>query len=140
MVLRELMRMRSSSEGTERAIADFLIAHRSQPGSLSARGIAAEAHVAPSTVERRCQRLGFDGYASFRSAVQAELSYLISHFDVIGPNYPIDFGDQRLVIAHKIGSLYREIVEDALGLIEDNAIDRATLEIRVLPSLPCGVG
>lgn len=125
MVLRELMRMRTSSEGAERAIADYLIAHRSQLGSLSARGIAAEVHVAPSTVVRFCQRLGFDGYASFRSAAQAELSYLISHFDEIDPNYPFDFGDQRLVIAHKIGSLYREIVDDTLGLIDDDSIDRA---------------
>ena len=125
VVLRELMHMRASSDGAERAIADYLIAHRSQLGVLSARGIAAEVHVAPSTVVRFCQRLGFDGYASFRAAVQAELSYLISHFDEIDPNYPFDFGDQRLVIAPKIGSLYCEIVDDTLGLIDDDSIDRA---------------
>lgn len=36
VVLRELMRMRTSSEGAERAIADYLIAHRSRLGSLDA--------------------------------------------------------------------------------------------------------
>lgn len=128
MVLHELMRMRTSSEGAERAIADYLIAHRPRLGSLDARGIAAEVHVARSTVVRICQRLGFDGYASFRSAVQAEFSYLISHFDEIDLDYSFDFGDQRLVIAHKIGSLYREIFDDTLGIIEDNAIDRTVGE------------
>ncbi|MBE6468632.1 MAG: hypothetical protein E7001_01380 [Coriobacteriaceae bacterium] len=54
MVLHELMRMRTSSEGAERAIADYLIAHCSRLGSLSARGIAAEVHVVPSTVVRFC--------------------------------------------------------------------------------------
>lgn len=131
MVLHELMRMRTSSEGAERAIADYLIAHRSRLGSLDARGIAAEVHVARSTVVRLCQRLGFDGYASFRSAVQAEFSYLISHFDEIDLNYSFDFGDQRLVMAHKIGSLYREIFDDTLGIIEDNAIDRTVGESHV---------
>jgi len=60
--------------------------------------------------------------------VQAELSYLISHFDEIDLNYSFDCGDQRLVIAHKIGSLYREIFDDTLGIIEDNAIDRTVGE------------
>lgn len=128
MVLHELMRMRTSSEGAERAIADYLIAHRSRLGSLDARGIAADVHVARSTVVRLCQRLGFDGYASFRSAVQAEFSYRISHFEEIDLNYSFDFSDQRLVIAHKIGSLYREIFDDTLGIIEDNAIDRTVGE------------
>ena len=128
MVLHELMRMRTSSEGAERAIADYLIAHRSRLGSLDARGIAAEVHVVRSTVVRFCQRLGFVGYASFRFAVQTELSYLISHFEEIDLNYSFDFGDQRLVIAHKIGSLYREIFDDTLGIIEDNAIDRTVGE------------
>lgn len=95
---------------------------------MDARGIAAEVHVARSTVVRFCQRPEFDGYASFRSAVQAEFSYLISHFDEIDLNYSFDFGDQRLVIAHKIGSLYREIFDDTLGIIEDNAIDRTVGE------------
>lgn len=36
VVLRELIRMRTSSEGAERAIADYLIAHRSRLGSLDA--------------------------------------------------------------------------------------------------------
>ena len=58
VVLRELMHKRASSDGAERAIADYLIAHRSQLGVLNARGIAAEVHVAPSTVVRFCQRLG----------------------------------------------------------------------------------
>ena len=120
--------MRTSSEGAERAIADYLIVHRSRLGSLDARGIAADVHVARSTVVRLCQRLGFDGYASFRSAVQAEFSYRISHFEEIDLNYSFDFGDQRLVIAHKIGSLYREIFDDTLGIIEDNAIDRTVGE------------
>ncbi|MBE6468633.1 MAG: hypothetical protein E7001_01385 [Coriobacteriaceae bacterium] len=60
--------------------------------------------------------------------MQAELSYLISHFDEIDLNYSFDCGDQRLVIAHKIGSLYREIFDDTLGIIEDNAIDRTVGE------------
>ena len=128
MVLHELMRMRTSSEGAERAIADYLIAHRSRLGSLDARGIAAEVHVVRSTVVRFCQRLGFVGYASFRFAVQAELSYLISHFEEIDLNYSFDFGDQCLVIVHKIGSLCREIFDDTLGIIEDNAIDRTVGE------------
>lgn len=128
MVLHELMRMRTSSEGAERAIADYLIAHRSRLGSLDARGIAADVHVARSTVVRLCQRLGFDGYASFRSAVQAEFSYRISYFEEIDLNYSFDFSDQRLVIAHKIGSLYREIFDDTLGLVEDLAIDRTVGE------------
>lgn len=125
MVLQELMRLRSGAAGADRAIAAYLIEERMHISSLSAREVARAVHVAPSTVVRFCQRLGYGGYADLRDAVQAELSYLVSHFEGIDPNHPLDGGEQHVVVAHKIGTLYREIVDDTLGLLRPSELDRA---------------
>ena len=123
MLLQELMRMRSTAAGAERDIAAYLIDERSRVSALSARELARAVHVAPSTVVRFCQRLGYVGYIDLRDAMQAELSYLTSHFEGIDPNYPFDMGEQHMVVAHKIGTLYREIVDDTLGLLHPEALD-----------------
>lgn len=125
MLLQELMRMRSTAEGAERDIAAYLIDERSRVPALSARELARAVHVAPSTVVRFCQRLGYAGYIDLRDAMQAELSYLTSHFEGIDPNHPLDGGEQHVVAAHKIGALYREIVDDTLGLLRPCELDRA---------------
>lgn len=125
MVLQELMRMRSQAQGAERAIAAYLIAERAHLASCTARSVARAVHVAPSTVVRVCQKLGYDGYPALRDAMQTELSYLTSHFEDIDPNYPVDGGEQHMVVAHKMGTLYREIVDDTLGLVRPAALDRA---------------
>ena len=72
----------------------------------------------PSTVVRFCQRFGFAGYDDFRAQFLAEMRYIVSHFDHVDPNYPFSFGERRDVVAHKIGALYQEIVDDTLGLLD----------------------
>lgn len=125
MLLQELMRMRSAGSGTESQIAAYLIGERTRIAALSARAVARAVHVAPSTVVRFCQRLGYAGYAELRDALQHELTYLTSHFEGIDPNYPFGMGEQHMVVAHKIGALYREIVDDTLGLLRPEALDQA---------------
>lgn len=125
MVLQELMHMRSAGMGVEREIASFLVAERLRLASLSAREIARSVHVAPSTVTRFCQRFGYAGYADFRDALQQELAYLTTHFEDIDPNYPFGMGEHHTVVAHKMGALYREIVDDTLGLLKPEVLGRA---------------
>lgn len=125
MILQDLMRLRGSSGGAEQAIASYVLAHRDELGHLSSREVARAVHVAPSTVVRLCQRLGFAGYGAFREALATELARLTSHFEEIDPNYPFDFGEAPAAIARRIGALYQGIIDDTLGMLDADAFERA---------------
>lgn len=125
MLLQELMRRRASLTGAERSIADYILVQREKVVHISARQIAREVYAAPSTVVRFCQKFGYAGYDDFREAFLVELHYLTSHFTSVDPNVPFGFGERRGVIAHKMGTLYREVVDDTLGLLAEDVLDRA---------------
>lgn len=125
MLLQELMRRRASLTGAERSIADYILVQREKVAHISARQIAREVFAAPSTVVRFCQKFGYAGYDDFREAFLVELHYLTSHFTSVDPNVPFGFGERRGVIAHKMGALYREVVDDTLGLLAEDVLDRA---------------
>ena len=125
MLLQDLMRRRSTLTGAERSIADYMLVQREKVAHISARQIAREVYAAPSTVVRFCQKFGYAGYDDFREAFLVELHYLTSHFTSVDPNVPFGFGERRGVIAHKMGTLYREVVDDTLGLLTEEVLDRA---------------
>lgn len=125
MLLQDLMRARPQLSEAERAIADYVLVQRDRIARVSARQIAREVYTAPSTVVRFCQKFGFGGYDDFREAFLAELHYLTSHFTKVDSNYPFSFGERRGVTARKIGALYREVVDDTLDLIPEEALDQA---------------
>lgn len=125
MLLQDLVRRRRTFSPAERAIADYLLVQRERLARVSARQIAREAYTSPSTVVRFCQKFGFSGYDDFREALLAEFRYLTTHVTKVDSNYPFGFGERRRVTASKIGALYREIVDDTLGLIDEETLDRA---------------
>ena len=129
MLLQELMRRRAFLTGAERSVADYILVQREKVAHISARQIAREVYAAPSTVVRFCQKFGYAGYDDFREAFLVELHYLTSHFTSVDPNVPFGFGERRGVIAHKMGTLYREVVDDTLGLLAEDVLDRAVVAL-----------
>lgn len=125
MLLQDLMRRRKTLSSAERSIADYLLVQREKVAEQSARQIAREVYTAPSTVVRFCKKFGFAGYDDFRKAFITELGYLTSHFDDIDPNYPFSFGERRIVVANKVGQLYRDIIDDTLRMLDEGVLDRA---------------
>jgi len=99
---------------TEAIIADGILKKGMDFEKSSARKIAKEIHVAPSTLVRFCQKLGFQGFNDFKEAYLKELNYTHSHFIHIDANYPFAPQDKNVVIAHKIGQLYHECIDDVL--------------------------
>lgn len=110
---------------TEIQLANYLLDKGLDIEKVSARKIAKECYMAPSTVTRFCQKLGFQGYNDFKEAYLKELHYASTNFQDIDANYPFSENDKNTVIAHKIGHLYHECIDDVLNLMHHDELQKA---------------
>lgn len=72
-----LLRLRENTErfsGTERSIAEQILANPHLVVELSIHELARQTFSSPSTIVRMCSHTGFSGYKEFRRAVTAELA------------------------------------------------------------------
>ena len=72
-----LLRLRENTErfsGTERSIAEQILADPHLVVELSIHELARQTFSSPSTIVRMCSHTGFSGYKEFRRAVTAELA------------------------------------------------------------------
>lgn len=72
-----LLRLRESRDSlseTERAVADYLLAHPQEAMELSIHEMAERSFSSPSTIVRMCRRIGFDGFKEFRRCVTYEMA------------------------------------------------------------------
>lgn len=125
MLIREMLEQTDNFSYAERVVVDYLLVTQEQLAKQSARFIAKEVKTAPSTITRVCQKMGFKGFDDFKQAYMQELQYLSCHFVEINPNYPILDNDKNVVVAHKMGQLYHEIIDDTLSLIEHDSLQAA---------------
>lgn len=117
MMIEDKLKARNGFSDVEKIVADYILDKREAIREESARHIAAQTYTSAASVTRLCQRLGYEGYHDFREAYLNELAYLSSHFQNLDPNYPFEEKDSPMRVAGKIGTLYKETIDDALSLI-----------------------
>lgn len=120
MLIRERLLFQENMTEVDKTLANFFIDSGRRVEKLSSRTIASTLFVAPSTVTRFCQFLGFSGYSDFKLAFLKELDYLERNFLNINPNFPFTENDINVALASKIATLYKETVEDSLSLLHDS--------------------
>jgi len=125
MQIVQVLKEKQDFSYTEAIIADGILKKGMDFEKSSARKIAKEIHVAPSTLVRFFQKLGFQGFNDFKEAYLKELNYTHSHFTHIYANYPFAPQDKNVVIAHKIGQLYHECIDDVLNLLSHDDLQKA---------------
>ncbi len=130
MMLTELLQKNEKFSDAENEIAEFFLHCENDLTQISARAIAKELFVSPSTVTRFTQKMGFSGFSEFVRALQEEKTYLSTHFTQIDPNYPFKKTESYYQIAGKISSLYKEIIEDTVGLIDAFELDKCVELVR----------
>lgn len=108
----------------EKSIAQYFIKQEKNLENISTRKIAEDLYVAPSTIVRFCQKLGYNGYADFREAFLKEVDYIHTHFQEFNPNIPFTEKDSDWQIANNIGHLYKETVSDTLSLIDYKTLEK----------------
>ena len=126
MLIKERLSSQNGMTDVDILMADFFLSAGRDMKSLSARTIASQLYVAPSTVSRFCQSLGFSGYGTFKEAYLAELDYLEKNFKDINPNFPFSAKDINVGLASKIAALYKETIDDSLSLLHHDSLQAAT--------------
>ena len=109
----------------DRRIADYLLARGEGLRGETVRQIAARLYVAPSSVMRLAQKLGYDGFNALRDDYLKEIEYLSSHFRQLDPNYPFAKGDAEGVMIGKMLALHQEILADCRSLLTPAALRQA---------------
>ena len=126
MLIRERLLFQENMTEVDKTLANFFIDSGRRVEKLISRTIASTLFVAPSTVTRFCQFLGFSGYSDFKLAFLKELDYLERNFLNINPNFPFTENDINVALASKIATLYKETVEDSLSLLHHDSLQAAT--------------
>lgn len=126
MLIRERLLFQENMTEVDKTLANFFIDSGRRVEKLSSRTIASTLFVAPSTVTRFCQFLGFSGYSDFKLAFLKELDYLERNFLNINPNFPFTENDINVALASKIATLYKETVEDSLSLLHHDSLQAVT--------------
>lgn len=126
MLIRERLLFQENMTEVDKTLANFFIDSGRRIEKLSSRTIASTLFVAPSTVTRFCQFLGFSGYSDFKLAFLKELDYLERNFFNINTNFPFTEKDINVALASKIAALYKETVEDSLSLLHHDSLQAAT--------------
>ena len=125
MLIEEILKSKKGFSPLEVTLADYFLEHSLDIEKQSARFIAKKLYTVPSTIVRFTQKIGYQGYNEFREAYLKEQAYLSSHFEHIDPNFPFDDQDKNIVIANKMGTLYHEIIEDVLTLLDHDQLQAA---------------
>lgn len=126
MLIKESLIKLQHLSGIESDLASYFLNKGNNIKLLSSRAIASELFIAPSTVSRFCQSLGFSGYTDFKENFLEEVYYLERNFQDIDPNYPFSERDLNIRLASKIANLYIETVEDSLTLLSHDSFQAAT--------------
>lgn len=92
---------------------------------VSARTLAKQAFVAPATVVRLCQRLGFDGYPALQTAFLREQEDLMHVSSGVDFNFPFTPSDSMGQIANKIAAVHQEALNDTMEILRHDALANA---------------
>lgn len=109
----------------ERDVIKFIEEEKEKIENYSTTYIADKTDTTPSTLVRIAKKLGYSGWNDFKKDYLKEIRYLNSHFNNIDANTPFDVDDSFIHIAHKIGQLHQESVEDTLSLINPDTLQKA---------------
>lgn len=121
-MIKDILKEQKHMTEIEKRIADYLLEHQNHIQEQSAHDIASKLYIHPSTITRFCQKIGYQGYSDFQKAYNKEIQYFQTHFQNVDPNYPFDYHDKNIIVAHKIGQLYHEIIDDTLHLMEHDSL------------------
>ena len=109
----------------EKRLGQYLIDQGIQLENATVRTVAKEVFLAPSSVVRFVQKLGFEGFNDFKKQYLEEIRYLSTHFQKIDSNRPFSQNDKNIVIANKVGLLYDETLQDTISLLNHDILQEA---------------
>lgn len=112
----------------EEEIAHYILNHGEDVLNYSIKELAKRTYTSPATIVRLCRKLGLEGYNDFKIKYSAELQFTLTKTKRIDVNFPFDQEDTYPQIAHKLGTMSEEVIEDTIKLIDFDDL-RKTIEL-----------
>ena len=109
MLIVDYLKDQGKMTDIEQSISQYFLNHEKALENITVRKMADELYVAPSTIVRFCQKLGYKGYEDFRKKYLEEADYINTH-------------DLRKLI--QIFHLKKQIVTGILQIILDISIKK----------------
>lgn len=120
-----MLQNKENFSNVECVIADYLLTIKEDIIMESARHIAEVLYISPPSIVRLCQKLGYEGYNTFKDAYLKELRYFSSYFKDIDPNYPFEHTDEPIVVTNKLAKLYQETIQDTMSIYNQDKFKEA---------------
>ncbi len=109
----------NSLTSSEKKIANYVIAKREELLNISIHVMAKHIGVSSSTITRFCRKLGFKNFNEFKYYVEKEL------LSPDGKVEPLDINDSIKILKQKIIKFNKEVIEDTLITLQDDALEKA---------------
>lgn len=122
MLISEKLALLSIKDGTDGALARFMVDNAHKLDTLTTRQIAQLSATSPATVVRFCKELGFEGFTDFRTSYDKELSYIEREHTEVNANRPFEAMDSPMRVASSIASLHEDAVQDTLALLNHDTL------------------
>ena len=124
MLLREKIKQTHFSDA-EQSIIDLLLDQPEQIANLTIQETAKLVYSHPSTFIRVAKKMGYSGWADFKSDYLDEYHYLNSKLSSIDSNLPFLANDGLMTIANKIAHLEWDTIQDTLSLLNHDTLQKA---------------
>ena len=125
MLLTQILKRGEHFSNIDNIIASYILEKGEELNTETVRSIAENTYVSPATVMRFFQRLGYNGYRTFKKDFLEEITYFSSHFQNIDPNLPFLPQDDGKVRTNKLAALFKETIDDVLALTDYAMLQRA---------------
>ena len=114
---------------TEAIIIDYILDQGLNIKNMSANSIAKATYTSPPLLVRNNKKLGYHGWNDFKDAFISELEYLFKEQN-IDASIPFVVSDDIMTIAHNIGQLQIETIQDTMSLINHDDLQQALRYLR----------
>ena len=114
---------------TEAIIIDYILDQGLNIKNMSANSIAKATYTSPPLLVRIAKKLGYHGWNDFKDAFINELEYMFKKQN-IDASIPFVVSDDIMTIAHNIGQLQIETIQDTMSLINHDDLQQALRYLR----------
>lgn len=128
MLIINRLKSMANFSNSESKIAEFIVADPTHVLNLTIHELADLTYTSASTVTRLCQKLGTDGFSSFKIQLARELN--ASGGERIEDNQPFDPGQSTEEIISRMRNLTIQSINDTYNHIDHKQLERVALMIQ----------
>ena len=116
VALIDTLRAQKDFTSTDKALAEYILAHPDEAVRMSVSELAAETFTSSAAVNRLCHRIGSKGFREFKIDLNTELERRRSGKDV-SANLKVDTGQSSLSTMSGVRNVFKKAIDDCFATI-----------------------